>query len=1024
MSETWKRLLCTWLAALMIISYVPMSVSAEETEQVDVSEPETASETEAAILPDLETAIQTASEETVVASGVLVSGHSWKIMSDGTLRITGSGAMPSFSQSPWIGYVDRITSIIIDPGTTSIGDYTFYELGKVKTAVIPDTVTSIGQAAFCWCEGLTSIDIPGSVRTIGEDAFWCCLDLVSVTFHEGLQTIEREAFQGCRLITELKFPESLKSIGYWAFGGCSDLVSVEIPGSVEKLDDSVFSGCTSLKTVKLNEGLISIGNSGFAYCFALDTILIPGSVQSIGETAFYQCSQLGTVTFTGNPPVIAESAFAAAVATARYPSVNTAWSAYAGQQYGGTLTWQSYSVAGHNYANTVVAPTCTEWGYTTHRCTDELCDTYYMDSYQDALGHSWNSGVVSGGTTTFTCVRCGVKRYEYSVSGTCGSNARWTLNTQTGVLRITGTGTITVSYGRNLPWQSYISGIRHVIIEPGITGIGAEAFFECGSIETIEIPNTVKSIGMQAFVWCKSLKEVTIPEGVTSLGESTFWGCESLETLNLPSTLKSIGREMFYRCDSLKTLVIPDSVTFIDELAFWDCGGITQITVPRGVTKLSEDVFNGCSNLHTVYLPDTLTEIGPGAFSYCSKLKNITLFEKELLFAEEMRSGVNGTWYTLLDYTAMRADGAAQLLDISIPDSVTYLGETAFFGCSSLRNVMIPGGVTKLERGVFYGCSNMGYLYFTGEPPVFAEDAFQGLSAGIRYPSVLRSAWSQHTSQKYAGSVYWYSYSVTGHNYQNTLVAPTCENRGYTRHTCTDYGCSTYYMDTYTDALGHQWNEGSGSTTMWTYTCTVCGKTRTVYTVGGSCGVYAKWSLNTDEGVLTIYGSGAMSNFSRSSAPWGSYKDSIKKVVIRSGITSVGSYAFYEHSAIESVELPDTIRTLGEASFCWAENLRAIHIPEGVTSIPEDCFWACLSMEEISLPSTLKTIGQGAFYSNQEVTQLDLPAGLTDIGEDAFWQCYGIRSVTIPKGVTILRETVFCSCTSLPMASSWSAASP
>ena len=972
MSETWKRLLCTWLAALMIISYVPMSVSAEETEQVDMSEPETASETEAEILNDSGNAIQTASEETVIASGVLVSGHSWKIMSDGTLRITGSGAMPSFSQSPWIGYVNSITSIIIDPGTTSIGDYTFYELGKVKTAVIPDTVTSIGEAAFCWCEGLTSIDIPGSVRTIGEDAFWCCLDLVSVTFHEGLQTIEREAFQGCRLITELKFPESLKSIGYWAFGGCSDLVSVEIPGSVEKLDDSVFSGCTSLKTVKLNEGLISIGNSGFAYCFALDTILIPGSVQSIGETAFYQCSQLGTVTFTGNPPVIAESAFAAAVATVRYPSVNTAWSAYAGQQYGGTLSWQGYSVAGHNYANTVVAPTCTEWGYTTHRCTDELCDTYYMDSYQDALGHSWNSGVVSGGTTTFTCVRCGVKRYEYSVSGTCGNNARWTLNTQTGVLRITGTGTITVSYGRNLPWQSYISGIRHVIIEPGITGIGAEAFFECGSIETIEIPNTVKSIGMQAFVWCKSLKEVTIPEGVTSLGESTFWGCESLETLNLPSTLKSIGKKMFYRCDSLKTLVIPDSVTFIDELAFWDCGGITQITVPRSVTKLSEDVFNGCSNLHTVYLPDTLTEIGPGAFSYCSKLKNIT-----------------------------------------IPDSVTYLGETAFFGCSSLRNVMIPGGVTKLERGVFYGCSNMGYLYFTGEPPVFAEDAFQGLSAGIRYPSVLRSAWSQHTSQKYAGSVYWYSYSVTGHNYQNTLVAPTCENRGYTKHTCTDYGCSTYYMDSYTDALGHKWNEGSGSTTMWTYTCTVCGKTRTVYTVGGSCGAYAKWSLNTDEGVLTIYGSGAMSNFSRSSAPWGSYKDSIKKVVIRSGITSVGSYAFYEHSAIESVELPDTIRTLGEASFCWAENLRAIHIPEGVTSIPEDCFWACLSMEEISLPSTLKTIGQGAFYSNQEVTQLDLPAGLTDIGEDAFWQCYGIRSVTIPKGVTILRETVFCSCTSL-----------
>ena len=903
-------------------------------------------------------------------SGSCGSGVYWEY-NDGTLTISGSGPMYNYSSGamPWYSYRNSIFHVEIQPGVTSIGDCAFYEMGAILTVSIPDTVTSIGYAAFCWAEGLTAVDIPGSVKTIGENAFWCCLDLAEVIFHEGLQTIQQEAFTGCRLITELNLPESLRSIGYWAFGDCTDLVRVNIPSGVTHLEDSVFSGCTSLKTAILTEGLTSIGNSSFAYCFALEHITIPGSVQTIGDTAFYQCGVLGTVTFTGNPPVISETAFAGAVATARYPACNTDW-VFRTDDYCGTLTWESYSVDGHSYTDSIVAATCLTWGYTRHCCAD--CGMVYMDQYIDALGHSWDSGVSSGSTTTYTCTRCGTKRYEYSISGSCGTNARWTLDTKAGILRITGTGSISTS-AYSQPWKSYVSSIRHVIIEEGITAIGAETFWECGAIETIQIPSTVRSIGAQAFVWCSSLKSVTVPEGVTSIGESTFWGCESMEELILPSTLKSIGPENFYRCDSLKTLVIPEGVTSIGELAFWDCGGLEEITIPSTLTVLAKDVFNGCQNLHTVHLPDTLTTISEDAFSYCSSLKNIT-----------------------------------------IPDSVTYIGDTAFWGCQKLTNMVIPGGVSYLGRGAFYGCTRLSTIRFAGEPPVFHEEAFWGSSATVKYPSILYSAWSAHTGKKYAGSIYWSSYSVYGHTYTSTVQSPTCENRGYTRHTCTDFGCAMYYMDSYTDALGHTWDEGYGSSTYWTYTCTRCGKTRTVYTVSGSCGANVYWRLNTEEGILTIYGTGSMSNYSRT-PPWNSYKDSITKVVVQSGVTSIGNYAFYEHSALRSVELPDTIRSLGLGSFAWAESLTAIHIPEGVTSVPEDCFWACLSMTEVTLPSTLKTIGQGAFYST-DITAINLPAGLTDIGEDAFWQCYELKSVTIPTGVTVLRYNVFGSCSSLHTA--------
>ena len=899
------------------------------------------------------------------SSGSCGSGVYWSYDS-GTLTIYGSGSMNNYSKTtiPWYSYKSSITHVEIQPGVTSIGTSAFEELSALKTVTVPDTITSIGDNAFCWAESLTAVDIPGSVRTIGENAFWCCLDLAEVTFQEGLQVIGQEAFTYCRLITELNLPDSLQSIGYWAFGDCTDLTRVNIPAGITVLEDSVFSGCQSLKTVTLEEGLTSIGNSTFAYCFALENVTIPGSVQTVGDTAFYLCSVLGTVTFTGNPPIISESAFAGAAATARYPDVNTDW-VYNTSSYGGELTWESYSVEGHAYTDTPVPATCLTWGYTRHTCAD--CGETYMDNYVSALGHSWDGGTTSGSKTTYTCTRCGEKRYEYNVSGTCGSNARWTLDTEEGILHITGTGSISRS------WNSYKNSIRHVVIDEGITAIGAECFFEYGAIETIEIPDTVQSIGMQAFVWCSSLKRVVIPEGVTSIGESTFWGCESLEELILPSTLKTIGPENFYRCDSLKQLVIPEGVTSIGELAFWDCGGLEEIAIPSSLTTLSKDVFNGCSNLHTVHLPETLTTIGEDAFSYCSSLTSIT-----------------------------------------IPDSVTYLGDTAFWGCKKLTSVVIPGGVSYFGRGVFYGCNSLSSIRFAGEPPVFDEEAFWGSSATVKYPSKLYSAWSTHTGNKYGGSIYWSSYSVYGHTYTDTVQPPTCENRGYTRHTCTDTGCTMYYMDSYTPALGHTWDGGYGSTTYWTYTCTRCGKTRTVYTVGGSCGNGVYWMLNTEEGLLTIYGNGAMSNYSRT-PPWASYKDSITHAVVESGVTSIGNYAFYEHSALLSVELPDTIRSLGLGSFAWAENLTAIHIPEGVTSIPEDCFWACLSMTEISLPSTVRTIGQGAFYST-DITSIDLPDGLVDLGEDAFWQCYELTSVTIPTGVTVLRYNVFGSCSSLHTA--------
>ena len=127
---------------------------------------------------------------------------------------------------------------------------------------------------------------------------------------------------------------------------------------------------------------------------------------------------------------------------------------------------------------------------------------------------------------------------------------------------------------------------------------------------------------------------------------------------------------------------------------------------------------------------------------------------------------------------------------------------------------------------------------------------------------------------------------------------------------------------------------------------------------------------------------------------------------------SIGSYAFYEHPALISVEIPDTVKSIGLGAFAWSQLLEEITIPDGVTSIPEDCFWACTGLKTINLPDSIRTIGQGAFYYTA-ITSINLSDKITDMGEDAFWYCTNLKSVKIPKSVTVLRETIFSSCSSL-----------
>ena len=179
----------------------------------------------------------------------------WKLYEDGTLNISGTGAMKNYgysnNRSPVFWNTD-VTSIVIEEGVTSIGNEAFHLCRNLISITIPKTLKSIGNNAFYDCTSLTSVTIPGNVESIGESAFYYCDNLTDVTLQDGVKSIGDAAFIWCNNLTNIVLPNSVTSIGYYAFKDCTSLTSITIPDSVTSIGNDAFYNCSSLKTISLS----------------------------------------------------------------------------------------------------------------------------------------------------------------------------------------------------------------------------------------------------------------------------------------------------------------------------------------------------------------------------------------------------------------------------------------------------------------------------------------------------------------------------------------------------------------------------------------------------------------------------------------------------------------------------------------------------------------------------------------------------------------------------------------------------
>lgn len=239
--------------------------------------------------PDVQLVVEPGAKLTGGAAGD-GSGVTWQLTentddpSTYKLTISGSGAIEDFpfgSYQPWYSFHDQITSVVVSPGVTSIGQCAFSRFAKLTHVDIADSVISIGWDAFYYCSSLTNITIPQSVTYIGPLAFFHCTNLSSITLSNNITSIGSSAFEDCTNLTSITIPGSVTSIGLAAFCNCTKLTSITIPDSVTTIDLEAFKNCSSLTSITIPGSVTSIGPYVFDGCTSLNDIRYSGTSESV-----------------------------------------------------------------------------------------------------------------------------------------------------------------------------------------------------------------------------------------------------------------------------------------------------------------------------------------------------------------------------------------------------------------------------------------------------------------------------------------------------------------------------------------------------------------------------------------------------------------------------------------------------------------------------------------------------------------------------------------------------------------------
>lgn len=463
----------------------------------------------------------------------------------------------------------------------------------------------------------------------------------------------------------------------------------------------------------------------------------------------------------------------------------------------------------------------------------------------------------------------------------------------------------------------------------------------------------------------------------------------------------------FEKSNSITSVSIQRGVTGIGTGAFCSCAALNAVTLPDGLKRIGDGAFGGCKSLTELAIPSSVETIGNGAFSYCTRLGKATLPQKLTALSDSL------------------FEGCAGLTEVNIPQSVTAIGENTFKGCSSLAVTSIPDGVKTIGKEAFASCAAVEELKIPTGVERIGESAFKGTNIESVIFDGTKERWTQIGGETSGIDIEKIRHSCD-------KGSAWLSNGGEHWHECS-------WCGKVSDKAAHE-DEGDG-------TCKVCGaKLSDVLAEGMLAGL--SWSL-ARSGVLTISGSGELPELANdgTSEPWKKNSDIIIEVVIKSGVTGVGSGAFTGCTALKKVSISDTVKKLDLNAFsgctaleafavedgneayasadgvlfnagktllisCPVGKTGAYTVPETVTEIEKSAFTAS-GVKSVSMSDAVNTVGEGAFSNCSKLKSVVLPKGLKELKKSLFSGCSALEAISIPDSVKTLGEGVFSGCAAL-----------
>ena len=886
-----------------------------------------------------------------------------------------------------------LKSIVIPNSVELLGAETFLRCYKLKKVVIEAQVNTIPGSMFQECGELYDVTLSDKVERIEGSAFISCNALTGLPKGGKLTHILDYAFSGCRGLVELHLPTTIEVVGQYAFANCPNLTDLIIPQEVSGLiiRSNAFASTNNLKHI-------------YSYALAAPS----AQPSSFGENSNIELFfPEGSTGYDQEPWRNLKGAYLTSKTIAYYvdnveyhkdmiqvgnPIVPCAEPKRDGWDFSGWIEWKesipslmpNEDLEIHGFFMT--RQNINTLTYALRSDNKEAKVVADKEAYQNLTDVTIPDSVDFGGN-------------KYFVANIDSIAFRGSRHLQKIVMS---DSLLTIGHAAFAECPE----IYNITLPKKITVVADSLFYKCTSLVSVEMTDTVKKIGASAFSNCTSLNMTALPSKLESLGTLAYTRCEGLDHIVLPKSIKTMGTQVFLRCTGLESVTFEEGIelTQLPNNTFQNCTKLTEITLAPTMKTIGENAFYGCMSLSKLVLDEGIEAIGANAFNSCSALQNITLPQSIETLGSTAFGGSNGIRQITVNKPTPPTASANAFTDevytnasLYVPDVAAYRAKSPWTKFKKMTeneafhlkyivdgkecaDLLMDVGSVITSRPDSISAEGRAFSGWNGEPSVMPGKDVT-VTGAFKYHRLYQDVDTKETLHE---DSLFYNESIAAH-------MPNLDKAGFryeiqsevTNMPAKDTIITVKYYKTETDhpyngLLYHIYTEGKEPHAELM-------PSSPVYSIENII-IPDSIPYFDDKYAVTVIRNDAFKSCNK-----------VKTVNLPNTITQIGTQAFSSCSSLTEITIPKCVTTLSNEMFLRCYDLKKVYFDNEsvLESLPASMFMDCTALETIDLPASLKTIGSETFRGCKVLTEIEIPENVTAIGERAFNGCEKLEKINI-----------------------------